>query len=249
MPEDFCYSDFTEINYCKLIKLAKSRYEFISYDYISDARDYTILLRHDVDFSLHRAMKLATIEVENNIVSTYFLHLHSNFYNLLEEEIFNIVKSIIKLGHKIGLHFDPSFYKLEIHEDEKLKRFLCLEKSLLENLFDVNVNVFSFHNPDIGGWTAFENYSVCGMINTYSKYLKENFTYCSDSNGYWRHKRLEDILLSNETRLHVLTHPEWWVPNEMSPRNRVHRCIDGRSDKCKYWYDTILKEMGRENVR
>ena len=32
------------------------------------------------------------------------------------------------------------------------------------------------------------------MINTYAKYFKENVEYCSDSNGYWRYKRLEDFL-------------------------------------------------------
>ena len=31
------------------------------------------------------------------------------------------------------------------------------------------------------------------MINVYAKYFIENVEYCSDSDGYWRHKRLEDF--------------------------------------------------------
>jgi hypothetical protein len=118
----------------------------------------------------------------------------------------------------------------------------------LEDLFETDIPAFSFHNPDVGGWVAFEENRACDMINTYSRFLKDNYTYCSDSNGYWRFKRLEDVLNGDERRLHILLHPEWWVPDEMPPRARVDRCIDGRRAKCNSVYDEALKEMGRLNI-
>jgi hypothetical protein len=53
----------------------------------------------------------------------------------------------------------------------------------------------------------------------------------------------------NEERLQVLTHPEWWVPEPMSPRERVARAIDGRARRQHARYDEIMKAMRRENVR
>ena len=50
-----------------------------------------ILWRHDVDFSIHRASSLAKIENELGVKATYFLKLHSEFYNLFEKSIFEKV--------------------------------------------------------------------------------------------------------------------------------------------------------------
>jgi len=88
------------------------------------------------------------------------------------------------------------------------------------------------------------------MINAYSKYLKSNFGYCSDSNGYWRFERLEDVLKeAKHEKLQVLTHPGWWVETPMSPRQRIQRCIDGRAINVGKNYDDLLNRMCRENVK
>jgi len=245
---NFHIEDFTEKNFKQLVELAKQKYKFITYDEVKNSGENVVLWRHDVDFSMHRALKLARIEAEANVVCTYFLYPHSTMYNLLEDEVSKIVKDIIKLGHKIGLHFEPAHYRLYFEEIDRFKKYLQIEKNLLVDLFETDVNVFSFHNPDVGGWVEFEEFDVCGMVNTYSKFLKDNFFYCSDSNGYWRFKRLEDVLRGDEKRLHILLHPEWWVPNEMSARDRINRCIDGRSKKCNSLYDQAIKKMGRLNV-
>ena len=47
------------------------------------------------------------------------------------------------------------------------------------------------------------------MINAYAKYFKDNVEYCSDSNGYWRHQRLENFLNNKHDKIQVLTHPVW----------------------------------------
>jgi hypothetical protein len=87
------------------------------------------------------------------------------------------------------------------------------------------------------------------MVNTYGAGLRKNFTYCSDSNGYWRFRRLQDVLeQAEDEKLHVLTHPVWWVPDVMSPRERLARCIDGRRDFQHRFYDQTLADYGRENV-
>jgi hypothetical protein len=60
---------------------------------------------------------------------------------------------------------------------------------------------------------------------------------------------LEDVLAqADDRRLQVLTHPEWWPDDVMSPRRRVHRCIDGRSANLKRYYDAALHNAGRLNL-
>ncbi|MCR4442609.1 MAG: hypothetical protein NUV48_10705 [Peptococcaceae bacterium] len=242
--------DFTEEKYRELLRLAKLKYKFISYSDI-EMNGKNILWRHDIDLSVHRSYKLALIEKNEGVVATYFIHLHNNFYNFFELEILNLVKEIVFMGHEVGLHFDPLFYNLQYGEDKKMfEKYLAFEKRIVEEMIGQEIKVFSFHNPETGKWINEERHVIENMVNTYSRYLKENYYYCSDSNGYWRHSRLRDILeQSKPDKIQVLTHPGWWTPQPMTPRERVTRCIEGRATKQHLKYDELLKEMGRNNVK
>ena len=74
------------------------------------------ILRHDIDFDLVLAEKMATIEYENDIHSTYFILVGCETYNILSSANREILFNILKLGHEIGLHFDPTFYPNDIEE-------------------------------------------------------------------------------------------------------------------------------------
>jgi hypothetical protein len=248
-PNDYHFEDFTEEKYRYLMKLAKSKYNSISFLEYKNLGN-SMLLRHDIDFSVHRAYKFAKIESEENIQSTFFLWMHSPFYNLFEEEIFDLIHKIIDLGHDIGLHFDAGFYELRNLKNEDIFDYLGYEKSILKHFFGKRVVAFSFHNPSDSILSEYRADCYLGMVNTYSEYIRTNYEYCSDSNGYWRFKRLQDVLKQPEcNNIHILAHPEWWTPEVSSPRERISRCIVGRSRKQHEWYDNMLKTIGRLNVR
>lgn len=241
----YFFSDFTTSHYSACIDLAKKNYEFILYE---DAllKDNCILWRHDVDFSMHRAKRLAEIEAEKGVKATYFIYPHCEFYNLLEKEIFQLVKEIQKLGHSIGLHFDSHFYNIRSAED--LNSSLQKEKKLLEDFFETEIKVFSFHNNNDFTMSC-EEWQYEGMINTYAKYFKTEVRYCSDSHGIWRFSRLYDVLQKAEQKkLQVLTHPEWWQESVMAPRQRIKRCIDLRAEKSMKYYYNLLLNMKRPNI-
>jgi hypothetical protein len=165
----------------------------------------------------------------------------------LEKGIYSRIREIKRLGHQIGLHFDVEFYD-DIVDAETLEKKLAWEKKLIEDLFETDVNVFSFHNPNenILHYSAGE---MAGMINTYSSTLQQTYFYCSDSNGYWRYHRLFDVLnKAKAPRLHVLTHPDWWTPEILSPRERISRCIEGRAKTQHDAYDELLQVHGRQNI-
>ena len=243
--EKYHYADFTRDNYRKLIKLAKERFTFSSFEDYSK-HDNFIIWRHDIDFSVHSSYALAKIEAEEGISSTFFIHLHNEFYNVLEKEITSLLNKIMKLGHNIGLHFDCHYY--DIKNEKELEAKLEFEKELLEKLFNTKIKVFSFHNTT-EEILSYNKDSYCGMINTYNRFFREKTGYCSDSNGYWRFNRLEDELKDTKNKtLQVLTHPAWWQEEILSPKQRIWRCIDGRAEKTKKNYNDTLSSMGRENI-
>jgi hypothetical protein len=249
MEIDYHFEDFTEDNYRIILKLAKSNYKCINFSNYKK-KGKKLLLRHDVDFSIHRAHKLARIEFEENMHSTFFLWMHCPFYNLFEEEVFDLVHEIIDLGHDIGLHFDAGFYARPNLNHKSILDRLAYEKSILEQFFGKSVSAFSFHNPTDTIILNYRDDCYHGMINAYSEYIRTNFEYCSDSNGYWRFKRLPDLLMQADSdNIHILIHPEWWTPEVMSPRKRITRCIEGRATKQNVFYDKSLTESRRENVR
>ena len=104
--------DFTLESYSELIQLAKTKYQFISYSELHDTERF-ILWRHDCDFSLNRSLKLAQIEHDLGVKTTYFLNPHSEFYNIMERNQSDIIEHIIGLGHDIGLHFDSAYYAIQ----------------------------------------------------------------------------------------------------------------------------------------
>lgn len=244
--ERYHYADFTRDNYRRLVRLAKERYRFVAYTDLPAVGQPFVLWRHDVDMSVHTALRLAEIEAAEGVSATYFLHLHSEFYNLLERGVADRVRAILDAGHRLGLHFDAAYYGDRVRGE--MEPLLAAERALLRDAFGAEVDVFSFHNPD-DFTLGFQAWSYAGMVNTYARYFREEAGYCSDSNGYWRFRRLEDVLREGtDTRLQVLTHPEWWQDRPMPPRERIQRCIDGRALRTAEYYDGLLAAAGRENV-
>jgi len=243
--EKYNFDDFTIEKYREFLKLAKKNYVFRNYTNFDKSEKF-VLWRHDIDFSVHRAFRLAQIEKDENVTSTYFVHLHSEWYNTFEKEIYDLLIKIKNLGHQIGLHFDTHFYG--ISNEEELGEKILIEKNILDKLLGINIQVFSFHNT-----TPFtmgcKNDEYGGLINTYASYFQSEVTYCSDSNGYWRYSRLAELLNSSEApRLHILTHPEWWQESIMSPLERIKRCANKRAENNFAKYVQLIERAGNKNI-
>jgi hypothetical protein len=238
-------SDFTTDNYRKILKIADNNYRFVFYNNIPIGSKF-VLWRHDLDFSINRAYELGKIEKEQNVYSTYFINPHSEFYNPFEMGQSDLINKILDMGHKLGLHFDAAYY--DVSSEKQLNQLVTQEANLLGNAFCVRPEVFSFHNPTEFLLTC-ENDHYGGLINTYSKWFKENVPYCSDSNGYWRFRRLQDVLEeATDSCLQILTHPGWWQDEPMMPRDRVLRSIEARAKNVIDVYDKLLKNNNRKNI-
>ncbi|HRJ71876.1 MAG TPA: hypothetical protein PLS03_06605 [Terrimicrobiaceae bacterium] len=239
------HAEFTRSGYRRLLRHAKSRYRFISF-HESESGPGSCIWRHDVDMSPQAAKATGIIEANEGVSAIYFFNLRSPFYNLFEASVIKIVHFLHSLGHEIGLHFDASI--LETHDAGSMVAALEREKGAFEALLQIPSRAFSFHNP--GEHTkSFTESSYAGMVNAYSTTFASNFSYCSDSNGYWRFTPLESFINAGHPSIYVLTHPEWWTPRAMAPRARVVRAVRGRAKAVLADYDERMQRAGRKNVR
>ena len=239
------YSDFTLASYREVASMAVTQWTPASFREIPWGQRFC-LWRHDVDFSMNRALKIAAINSDVGLFSTFFVNIHSESYNLHEKSQQVKLQEIAHLGHDIGIHFEASFY--DLHSEKELGELVAREAEIVARLSGVSPGAFSFHNPRAIDLT-FESDRYGGLVNAYSKRLKTEVAYCSDSNGYWRYERLFDVVSEGtDLCLQVLTHPGWWQDQALTPRQRVFRSTFGRARAVMSFYDEGLREQGRTNL-
>lgn len=228
--EKYHFDDFTLDNYRRLIRFAKEKgFQFILHkdEFVPERKD--IIWRHDVEFEPDIALKMAQIEHEEGVVATYFFQLHSCYYNLLDDYFPGVFYQIKNLGHHIGLHFDSAYWR--INDERQLDKYITLDCENMEANLCVKIDTFSFHNTTPFTQSCLK-YRYGGLINVYSSFFKEHFNYCSDSLGYWRFDRLEDVLKDqNVLHLQVLTHDANWSNEIQSPRKRFSTVMRSRSER------------------
>ncbi len=246
MTTNYYFDDFTEDGYRACLARAAAHWRFESFGTAAVAPH--VLWRHDVDISPNRALRLAQIEQEHGLRTTYFFLLHSDFYNCLEPAVRDLMRQIAACGHDVGLHFDVAFYP-EIGDLGALEGRIAFEAGIVGDLVAKSPVAVSFHNPTPAQLERYDQPRLGGLVNAYGRPVRTGYRYVSDSNGYWRFHRLSDVLAARaDANLHVLTHPEWWTPDCRSPRERIVRAIEGRAARVLDAYDAFLKAQGRENV-
>lgn len=203
----FLYNQYRSI----LRLLREKGYSYADYSNYGDF-DKSVILRHDVDFSPSKALKMAQIEKDAEVQATYFILLSTEFYNVFSKEVSEIIKQIISLGHNIGLHFDEKKY--EVNDKESLEFYINKEKEILEKMLDIEIQAVSMHRPS--KWVLENDLQFDNIINTYSQEFFKNFKYLSDSRMNWREPALKIIEEGSFNRLHILTHPFWYSDEDES---------------------------------
>jgi hypothetical protein len=213
MPHSFDTSDFSTENYFRLLDLMSADgYGIVDFLSVDHGQKH-LILRHDVDFDLQAALKLAEQEARKGYKAIYFVLLTSEFYNPFSKNNFDALASILALGHDIGLHFDTS---LHVEDESLLSKAAEKECSILEQLSGNEVKVISMHRPPsnlIG-----ENINFAGRLNTYSSRFTKDMGYCSDSRGAWHYgSPFESEAYKAGKALQLLTHPIWWTQKISQP--------------------------------
>ena len=182
--------------------LREHGYAFRSYhDYECASR--CVILRHDVDASLTHAVKLAEIDAEEGVRSTWFVLLRTDLYNAASRDSLEKLHRIQSLGHEIGLHFDEAAYTPALQPEEVVQSVIK-ECEFLSALLKTPVSCVSMHRPS--QTTLDADYHIPGIVNSYGKTFFRDFKYLSDSRRRWREPVEEIIRTERYDRLHILTH-------------------------------------------
>ena len=203
--------NFTYRHYFDVLEFLKKTHEIgpMNKFFEFKQKEKFVLLRHDIDYSLTYALDLAKLETKHKIKSTYFILLHSQYYNALSSINSKIIQKISNLGHEIGLHFDSDF--LTIGKTKSLQE-LKDESKILSRLIGKQIKSFAPHNPSINTLKNF-NFIKKNFINPYAQEIIDSCTYLSDSSQNWRNgcmcRYIEKI-----NKIQILTHPIWWNTNQ-----------------------------------
>lgn len=240
---NFDYKSYIDLLY----QLKKRGYEFCDY-HDFDRYDRCVILRHDIDTSLSEAVQMAELEAGQNVKSTYFVLLTSDFYNVASAASRTALHRIQKLGHEIGLHFDEAAYG-GISQEQCVGRILA-EKRILSEILGVDVTTVSMHRPSKA--TLEGNLQIPGMINSYSEEFFHGFKYLSDSRRRWR-EPVEAIVESGQyDRLHILTHAFWYHDAEVDFHDTIasfiNRANGERYSQLKENITDLHSVMGEDEV-
>lgn len=185
-----------------------------------------VLLRHDIDLDLEDALPLARVEAELGIRATYFVLTTSPLYNIASRRGRRILHELVRLGHVVGVHIDPSAYA-DTSSDPRQALALHLrgEADLIESVTEVEVTSFSLHRPS--DWDTAYPDDVGSLASAYSPRYFADIRYSSDSEGWWRFGAFVDSPDFRQRRsVQLLLHPEWWTgePGE-EPGPRLDRLV------------------------
>ena len=233
---------FTYDAYIKFLKLLKQSFKIVPFCEATEGAGSFLILRHDVDASLEAALKMAKVEHELGIRSTYFVLFSYKFYNLLERDDLATLREISRLGHEIGLHYDVTTYE---SYGESLIDTLETEIRLLERLLRRKVSSIARHNVSITtGTDPFMD--IKGYVNAYDPKLCKN--YVSDSCRSWFLEDLSSLLDSNYKSAQLLIHPLLWT-DDVCKRDTILERLFQRIDERNRQYKTTWLRIWHESPR
>lgn len=231
-------SDFSYDYFRKLLQAVKSNFEVHCFSEVphilkSNSAKPQLLLRHDVDVDLNRALKMAEIEKEFGISATYMMMINSPLYRVENLSSQSVILHLISMGHEVGLHFDfdNNEHRNSRHEHEigSVEPEIDLACRLLEDIICSSIKSISFHRP----LPQFLRgpLTVAGRVNAYSQELMA--WYLSDSKGNWREgEPLPELLSPDRPLLQLLIHPIWWGNEHMSPQDRLQAFFESTTQGC-----------------
>jgi len=186
-----------------------------------------VFLRHDVDLCIARALRVAEEEANLGVSASYYVLVSTEMYNPASAQSRDQLRRLRDLGHRIGLHFDATFYH---NERTALETAADEECAILERLSGGPVDSISFHRPapELMGLAG----EFAGRRHTYEPNVFTEVAYISDSSGgFFQGHPLDHPSVTAGRALQLLTHPIWWADDLATPsRLALDRMRGERTD-------------------
>jgi len=203
--------DFSIRHYRDILEAGLERgYQFIGYEELGalPAGQKACILRHDVDYMPEWSPRLAEIESDLDIRSTYFFQVGASTYNLREPGNCHTVSKLSEMGHTLGLHFDVS-WKENVQWEEAVS--LCeQDKGVFKAITGIEpCDIVSFHNPRSFAEMVFDR-SIPGLHHTYESAFFSSIKYLSDSQGWYEGCMCKVFASDKYDVIQLLIHPYIW---------------------------------------
>ncbi len=224
--------DFTLNKYKELLEtLTQSNLKILTIDkYIKNkSKKNIVIIRHDIDKNSKYSFKMAKIEHEFGISSTYYFRMKPKIFDL------KYIQKISDLGHEIGYHYE-TLDKAKGNYEIAIKLFEA-ELKKMRKYFEIKTicmhgNPLSkFDNRDL--WKRYD-FSKFGIkAEAYLSIDFDEFEYLSDTGRCWDQKKYKikdttnsknkisninstddiiDLIKSKKlNNIYLLTHPERWA--------------------------------------
>lgn len=179
----------------------------------------TLILRHDIDYTLNGVLDMAQIEHSLGCTASYLFRVHADEYNLFSCVAFTLIQRLLSMGHEVGLHFEAmnvgralGMNPIELLHHEKLvieaiigfPVITCSEHREISSIIH-NTPVFrELNDPYEAG---FKHYAMD------SRYVRD-MKYLSDSNANWREGD-PSLHYGKHERMQILIHPDWWFKYDL----------------------------------
>lgn len=208
MLKSFSYDEYQTIMQCY-----QNQHVIMDFAQVTDTTKRYCVIRHDVEFSIDRALNLARFEARVlNLQTTYLFQIRNNCYNIASDVNLEKIHEIQSLGHKVGLHVHLGL----MDKQDNPTHFIQEEAKLFKWMTGIDVDRYSFHRPH--GSILKDYLTVPGLINCYGRKFFHhydtphddlNVKYFTDSRHDWQHGY---PLESLPDRVQILTHPYSWTP-------------------------------------
>lgn len=202
---------YTLDNYRRLLITLKSEgYTFSPYvDQLPDER--TVLLRHDIDYTLTYAKIFAEINAEEGVQGTFFLQLRSGLYNLFDTEVLAAIDAIRECKQFFGFHMvvDDTWDSLD-----GLRQCVDRDFKVFKSLIPDTHPVFAWHNPGTLVQEGFNHIkaSFNGLMNAYADFTSKDIPYFADSNMRYSFEELLEIVRQGTPAMQLAIAPMQWCP-------------------------------------
>ena len=139
MPKSFSYDEYQTI-----MQRYQDQHVIMDFAQVTDATKRYCVIRHDVEFSIDRALDLARFEARAlNLQTTYLFQIRNNCYNIASDVNLEKIHEIQSLGHKVGLHVHLGL----MDKQDNPTQFIQEEAKLFKWMTGIDVDRYSFHRP------------------------------------------------------------------------------------------------------
>jgi len=178
----------------------------------------SILLRHDIDNFMKRAVEFGKIEASLGLKATYFVRIHGEYNPFYVNDYLRLME-IQKLGHELALHSDVLEFAALTGQSDRAEELLVREIRFLEAALGTKVYGIATHRdlnsdaPNSMPWVSSLDLSRFGLEydGYHPTFIRERKYVSEKVNrgiGWW--DKCACKFIGAEDRLTILTHPRWW---------------------------------------